>query len=349
MIRIENLYAEAGEFKLININLTIKKGEYFVLLGPTGAGKTVLIECIAGLQESKKGRVILEGTDVTDFLPEKRRVGFLPQDYSLFPHMNVRQNIEFALKISRIPAEEIKRRVDSLIELLQIVPLMDRDIFTLSGGEKQRIALARALVMRPQVVLLDEPLSALDEGLRSFLCKELKRIQKETGSTFIHISHNFEEAIDVADDIGIIHEGKIMQVGKMFDIMQNPANLFVAKFLMMENIFEGKAFNKNGLARVQVGNLNLYSASKKEGEVSAVIRPDNIIISGNGKGHFPENTLTGKVTNISERIGFIKINVDAGIPFVIYSNKRELQEKEIKEGREIRFSFDPSNIHILKD
>ncbi|RKY03149.1 hypothetical protein DRP77_06765, partial [Candidatus Poribacteria bacterium] len=188
MIRVERLNAQAGEFRLKDIDLEIGKGEYFVLLGPTGAGKTFLIECICGLRRIESGRILINGRDVTHLEPAERNLGYVPQDYALFPTMTVFENIAFGLKVRR--ASNVEERVLKVAEMLRITHLLDRYPQGLSGGEKQRVALGRALVIEPDALLLDEPLSALDPATAETLCRELKRVQRETGVTTIHVCHN---------------------------------------------------------------------------------------------------------------------------------------------------------------
>jgi molybdate/tungstate transport system ATP-binding protein len=205
MLRVERLSIRLGEFDLRNISLEVREGEYFVLLGPTGTGKTVLVECIAGLHRPKSGRIFLNGRDITDLPPEERGIGYVPQDYALFPNLTAFENIAFGLRVRKFPEAMVRRKVQELAEWLGITYLLHRLPLTLSGGEKQRVALARALAVEPKVLLLDEPLAAVDEQTRERLCRELKAIQRQTGATFVHVSHNFEETLAVADRIGVMH------------------------------------------------------------------------------------------------------------------------------------------------
>lgn len=349
MIRVENLSIKVGEFDLRNISFSIKEREYFVILGPTGAGKTVLIEGIAGLLKIKQGKVWLNNIDITNFPPEQRGIGYLPQDYCLFPHLNVRQNIEFGLKISGCKASEREKRVDSLSELLKITPILDRSTHNLSGGEKQRVALARALALYPSVLLLDEPLCSLDESLRSFLAGELRRIQQETGSIFIHICHNFDEALDVADKVGIINNGEIIQVGSMREVFRSPDNLFVARFVKMSNIFRGKAVREGEMTSLNIGSLNLFSRKEGEGEVYITIRPEDIHISHNGTVLQEKNSFPGKIISIIDKGAFLQLEIDAGIMLVAYSTLREMEKMGVTKGDKISVSFEPENLHLFKD
>ena len=210
MIDIENLSIDLGEFHLRDISLRIHDGEYMVLLGPTGAGKTVLVECIVGIHRPDTGRILIDGRDATRLYPEERNVGFVPQDYALFPNMTVADNVAYGLKARRLPKAEIAERVERMMRLSEVEHLRARLPLNLSGGEKQRVALGRALATEPRVLLLDEPLAALDENLRSELAAELRRVHQAVRGTFLHVCHSFEEAAEVADRVAIINEGRIV-------------------------------------------------------------------------------------------------------------------------------------------
>lgn len=236
MIQAENLYFRIGEFILNGASLVVKQGEYFVLLGPTGSGKTLLLEAICGLRKLESGRLFINGRNVTDLEPRRRMIGYVPQDYALFPHRPVEGNIRFGLEADKLPNSEIDRRVEAIAEQLKIRHLLSRRIEGLSGGERQQVALGRALVIQPKVLLLDEPVSALDESTRESVCKELKRIQGELGITTIHVCHQLQEAFTVADRAGILREGNFQQIGTMEELTRKPRNRFVAEFMRCGNL-----------------------------------------------------------------------------------------------------------------
>ena len=244
MIRIENLSNNWDTFTLNNISLEIKEGEYFVILGPTGAGKTLLLELIVGLYIPNEGKIFIDEKDITYEVPEKRNLGFLYQDYSLFPHLSVKKNIEYGMKLRNISKNEIDSKIKELSNILKIEHLMHRDTTTLSGGEQQKVALARALAINPKVLLLDEPFSALDENTKSKLISEMKDFHRKEGITFIHVTHSQEEAILLADRIGIMMNGTVVQVGNPDEIFYKPISKEIAKFVKIENIWEGKVIKK---------------------------------------------------------------------------------------------------------
>ena len=233
IFEVENLSYKLGNFKLNNINFKVNQGEYFVLLGQSGSGKTLLLESIAGFNPVD-GKINFEGQDISEFSPENRDVGFVYQDFALFPNLNVRENIMFSSKYKHV--ENPEETLHDLADFLGLVPLLDRDIDNLSGGERQRVAIARALFSKPKILLLDEPLSAIDPTFRNSIMKFLKDIHRKYNLTTIHVTHNFREASYLADRIAIVMNGQIKQIGAAADVLNNPANIEVAKFLGFKNI-----------------------------------------------------------------------------------------------------------------
>ncbi|MEA3226427.1 MAG: ABC transporter ATP-binding protein [Planctomycetota bacterium] len=227
MIRTEEIVFNVGEFELERLSIEIGGGEYFILLGPPGSGKTILLECLCGLKKLTSGRIYIDGRDVTHLEPRLRGIGYVPQDYALFPHLTAEQNIAFGLRVRGRTQEKVAETAD----MLGIRQLLSRSIAGLSGGEKQRVALARALVLQPKILLLDEPVSALDEVTRQEVCMQLLAIQRKLGLTTIHVSHNLEEAFSVADRAAILHQGVLQQVGPMDELLCEPSSEFVAHFM----------------------------------------------------------------------------------------------------------------------
>lgn len=236
MIEIKNLSINIGDFSLKDLNVTIQDKEYFVVLGPSGAGKTVFIECLAGIHKLRKGEIWADRINITRLTPEERGVGYVPQDYVLFPFLNVQENIIFGLKRKNCGKLEIQKRMQTMADLLGISHLLERDIRALSGGEKQRVALARALAPMPRLLLMDEPLSSLDVQTSKYLRLELRRIHQELGVTTIHITHNHMEAEELADRLAIMSQGRIEQVGKPQEIFFSPATPAVSNFIGSLNI-----------------------------------------------------------------------------------------------------------------
>jgi len=270
MIQVKNLYVDLTDFQLKDINLSVDDGVYFIVLGPTGAGKTVLLESIAGLYPVKSGEIWLGGREVTRLEPEKRNMSIVYQDHALFPHLSVKDNIVFGLRLRKQTKQEIEITLDWLTELLGMSHLLQRKPETLSGGERQKVALARALSIKPQVLLLDEPLSALDPESREGVQRELRQIHNRLKVTTIHVTHDFEEAIALGDRIAVLGEGCIKQVGTPEQIFRQPNSEFIARFAMARNIFVGEVIDKgNGTAVFRTEGTELAVVTDLRGKLHA--------------------------------------------------------------------------------
>lgn len=383
MIKIEGLTKKLGNLQLENINLEIFDNEYFVILGPTATGKTVLLEMIAGLIPPERGEVYFNKERVTDVPPEARQVGMVYQDYCLFPHLNVRQNICFGLTNRGEKREKIEAAFDEIVQRFEISYLAERKVHNLSGGEQQRVAIARALITEPQILLLDEPLSALDPETKVAFQARLKQIHATANTTTIHVTHDFNEAIALADRIAIMQEGKIVQVGTPEEIFQHPATSFVAKFVGARNIFQGEAFVQGDIATVRVQECLTIKAQLQENAkqlltramvevtrskeitdttdykdgkdhkdkgpfpmpVSLVIRPEDIFLSKEAMAE--GNSFLGKVTGIWDRFSLTEVTVDIGIALTVYLTRQYLAELRINVGAEIYVGCKPSAVHLL--
>ena len=346
LVEVRGLSIRLGEFAVHEADLDIARGEYFVLLGPTGAGKTVLLECVAGLYRPDKGDVIVDGERVNDTAPERRGLGYLPQDYALFPHLTVAQNIGFGMRIRRKPRAEIERKVEQLAELLGITHLLHRTPVHLSGGEQQRTALARALAIEPKVLLLDEPLSALDEQTRETLCVELKRVHTELKTTTVHVSHNFEETLAVADRIGIISDGRMRQVGTTEEVFHRPASEFVARFVRSENIWRGQGQRGSGGLYVSVGLLSLKAAEGPEGEVFLTVRPEEVEIAAPFSSDLP-NMVRGPIARVVDRGPLVRVDVAGAVDMVGLVPRRAWQASGLQVGEMACAWFDPQAPHVF--
>jgi len=346
LIQVRGVSLRLGDFAVRDADLDVPEGEYFVLLGPTGAGKTVLLECIAGLHRPEKGDVYVDGERVNDAPPELRGLGYLPQDYALFPHLTVGRNIAFGMRIRRKPRAEIERRVQELAELLGITHLLHRTTTTLSGGEQQRCALARALAIEPKVLLLDEPLSALDEQTREGLCVELRRVHEELGTTTLHVSHNFEETLAVADKIGVIHQGRIRQVGTPEEVFRQPNSEFVARFVRCENVLRGRARAGGRGLLVRVGEAEFEVEEGPEGEVFLTVRPEEVLVTA-GPGPEAANRQVGRVVRVVDKGALMRVEVEAGVTLVALVGRRAFQGSGLAVGETAAVSFDPGAAHVF--
>lgn len=260
MLRLRDIRVTLGDFRLNNISLHVKNGEYMVLLGPTGTGKTVLLETIAGMHRIESGSIFIHGEDAARLPPEKRNLGVVYQDYALFPHLTVRKNIAFGLQLRGETRRKTGEAVKKMADFLDIGAILDRRPANLSGGERQRVALARALLLEPYALLLDEPLSALDRASRDRLRRELKRIYREIGVTIVHITHDLTEAFFLADHLAIIKDGSILQEGIPEAVLKRPLNRIVAELLGIENMIPGTMGEDGGfLSRLGLLDVPLPS------------------------------------------------------------------------------------------
>ena len=349
MIKIEDLSRDwKEEFKLTSIELQVEDGEYFVILGPSGSGKTMLLETIAGMWDPDSGKIYMDNKDVTHLPPEQRGVGFVYQDYMLFPHKTVFENIAFGLKLRKVSKKEIKTKVDEMMNLFGISFLANRLPRTLSGGEQQRTALARALIIYPKVLLLDEPLSALDKKTSDELIKQLKEVHRKFDITIIHVTHNFDEALMLADRIAIMKNGTISQVGDSVEIFRHPADKFVADFVGVENIIKGVA--RRGAEKITIvntGNILVYSAEQKTGDVHLTIRPEDITLSREKVITSARNAFEGKIREITENGALIKLTVDVGEPLVVFLTHKSFLDLELNIGKTVWAEFKATAVHMF--
>ena len=343
MIRLEGINVRLLDFHLKSVDLEVEENEFFMLMGPTGAGKTVLLEAIAGLIPVDTGKIFIGGRDVTGLPPEKREVGLVYQDHALFPHLNVQENITYGLRFHGIPREEGKKRLSRLTQLLNLDHLLRRLPLNLSGGEKQRVALARALIVRPRLLLLDEPLSALDPNFREEIRNALKSLHKNTDTTFLMVTHDFGEALALADRGGVIDHGAIEQVGAIHEIFQRPCSCSVADFVGMKNLFE--ATFQDGVAEVSGIKIRLSQAPETHHRYVA-IRPEDITVKKSRLPSTHPNTFPAVVTGISSQGFTYEVHLKAGaVTFKALVTKKSLVNKEIREGLEVFISFDPVSVH----
>ena len=347
MIRIENVSKDLGEFKLDDATLNIDEGEYFIILGPTGAGKTILIETIAGIYRPDSGRVFLNGADVTNVLPKDRQISMVYQDYMLFPHLTVAGNIGFGLRQKKIAKSEIKAKVNEIAELLGVSRLLSRYPGTLSGGEKQRIAIARAVVTEPKVLLLDEPLSALDSRTTGRLRAELARIHKLTGTTTIHVTHSFEEAFALGDRIAVMCGGRIIQVGAPDEVFRKPNSEFIADFVGVENLFRGRSVVHDDISEVHVDGISVVSSTVKSGDVSISVRPEDILISKREIETSARNSFYGEIVDAKNMGAIVRLVVDVGVFFVVALTKQSYEEMGLARGTQVCIVFKASAVHLF--
>ena len=327
-----------GTRVLSNIDLYVRRKEFVTLLGPSGCGKTTTLRIIGGFEYPTEGTVLFEGRDITDLPPYKRRVNTVFQKYALFPHLNVQENIAFGLKIAKVPRDEIKRRVERMLDLVNLSGYGKRSVDQLSGGQQQRIAIARALVNEPEVLLLDEPLGALDLKLRKEMQLELKSMQQRLGITFIYVTHDQEEALTMSDTVVVMRDGHILQIGDPKRIYDEPVNAFVADFIGESNILRGTMV-RDELVHFSGNDFPCVDSGFGENApVDVVVRPEDIMLVGEDIGQ-----ISGVVKSVLFKGVHYEMMIDTGeTVFKVHSTVMQPQ------GSRVGITIVPFNIHIMK-
>ncbi|MEE4353414.1 MAG: ABC transporter ATP-binding protein [Desulfatiglans sp.] len=345
MIAIRELNIDLRSFQMRDINIDIAENEFFILMGPTGAGKTVLLEAIAGLVPIKSGTIYAGEREISGLPPEKRGVSIVYQDYALFPHLKVIDNIIYSLRFRKIDRSSAQKRLARLLDVLNISHLQHRFPMNLSGGEKQRVALARALMVDPDILLLDEPLSSLDPGLREELRHALKKLHQSSQVTLLMVTHDFSEAISLAGRAAVMNNGRIEQVGDVKEIFQKPVSSFVADFVGMKNIFS-VSFNRS---RALIKDLELElgrEVKKPHGYVA--IRPEDIVISREKLPSNMRNNFGGTVAKVEHQGFYYEINVQVrDVSFKSMVPKNALIDLSLEKGARAYVSFRASNVHVF--
>ena len=323
---------------LKGINLYIRDGEFVTLLGPSGCGKTTMLRIIGGFETADEGDLLFDGAEISALPAYKRPINTVFQKYALFPHLNVYENIAFPLRLKKIPEESIKQRVTEMLRMVALVGFENKDVSTLSGGQQQRVAIARALISHPKVLLLDEPLGALDLKLRKDMQNELKNIQKAVGITFIYVTHDQEEALSMSDTIVVMADGEIQQIGTPTDIYNEPKNAFVADFIGESNIVDGVMLADKSVRMSGHTFECLDGGFGKNEPVDVVVRPEDVDVVAPEKG-----MLTGTVSSVTFKGVHYEIIVDiGGFKWMIQSTDYVAPEQHIG------LFIEPDAIHIMK-
>lgn len=324
-------------FRVVDdLNITIQRGEFVTFLGPSGCGKTTTLRMIAGFDKPTEGELLLNGEDIRDLPPNKRPINTVFQRYALFPHLNVFDNIAFGLKLKKFPKPVIVKKVKKALEMVDLEGFEDRTVQTLSGGQQQRIAIARAIVNEPEILLLDEPLGALDLKMRKEMQLELKSMHEKLGITFIYVTHDQEEALTMSDKIVVMSEGKIQQAGTPEDIYNEPKNAFVADFIGESNIFSGIMTGKYKV-RFCGAEFECVDDVEDGTMIDAVVRPEDVIITPPGKG-----IIKGKVTSVIFKGVHYEITVVSGKNEIVIQST-----KKAELNKEVGLYIEPEGIHIM--
>jgi len=356
-LRLERLSKNFGEFIAVDdVNLHIRRGEFLTILGPSGSGKTTLLMIIAGFLEATTGDIHFDGLSIMSLRPEKRNFGMVFQGYALFPHMTVRQNIAYPLEVRKGARDEIVKRVDEMLELVQLETFGDRLPRQLSGGQQQRVALARALIFDPLVLLLDEPLGALDKKLRSNVQTQLKHLHRKVGKTFVYVTHDQEEALSMSDRVVIMNHGRVVQVGSPQELYERPSTVFASKFIGKSNILRGVVNQVDGnevlyaIADKYFQQLVSNEKFSKNDEIILALRPEKIKIARSKVASNEVNILVGRIIDITYFGSTISVNVetDSVGEFIVEVQAWNNQET-LEEGQKISLTWSPDAAFTVKD
>ncbi|WP_119460935.1 ABC transporter ATP-binding protein [Rhodospirillaceae bacterium SYSU D60014] len=340
------------------LSLDIRENEFFALLGPSGCGKTTLLRMIAGFEQPDVGRILLDGRDITAVRPNRRPINMMFQSYALFPHLSVYDNIAYGLEMEGVRGAALKQRVDEALAMVRLEEFGRRRPHLLSGGQRQRVALARALIKRPRLLLLDEPLAALDKKLRGQMQLELKRLQHDTGITFLVVTHDQEEALAMADRIALLEAGKIAQLGSPRALYERPASRFVADFIGVMNFFEGRlAALAGGRAEIEVDGLGRLWAETEDldgaavgGPVTLAVRPERVRLSVAPAGAAGQNALSGTVVGVAYLGQDLIVHIGLPgqpAPLVARLGSGSHIADDLVEGAAVRCDWPPNDSRIL--
>jgi ABC-type Fe3+/spermidine/putrescine transport system ATPase subunit len=350
MLTVENISRKFRNFSLENISFSVDDGEYYILLGPSGSGKTILLEILAGLTRADKGKILVDDIDISRVKIQKRPFGIVFQDYSIFPHLTVWKNIAYSLHYLRLTTREIQKRIMSIAEKLELTEHLDRMPTGLSGGELQRVAMARTLVRRPRFLLLDEPLASLDIRLRHDLRRLLKNLNS-AGQTIIHVTHDYEEAILLADMVGVIHQGRMIQTGTATDVFRHPKSEFVARFTGIRNYFRIVLKNEDGKQFGYLENKVKFRmvVERDEGNGYALISSEDILVSNARLESSATNNFMGSIKEINPVPYGFELLIEAEVPLYVRITRESFENLGLGEGKLVWASFKANSIRFVSD
>ena len=348
MLRTERLNKQLGGFSLREISLEISPGDYYVLLGRSGAGKTQLLELICGLTTPDSGHIFLDGEEITYKRVQDRGIGLVFQDFALFPHYTVRENIAYPLKIRCLSKENLDHRVEQAAAEMNITHLLSRRPYNLSGGEKQRVALARTLVTDPKVLLLDEPMASVDASLKDSIRRMLRRLNRG-GQTIIHVTHDFGEAISLANRVGVMHNGRIIQEGTPLEVFNHPVNRFVARYAGIKNFFRVTFINSYNTYSGITEKTTKFRLPKADYPASGmlIIGSSEVLLSRQGAPGIEMNNIHGIIDDVVPSATGYEIAINAGDYFYVDITHREMEENNFVTGEKVYVSFHPEALRII--
>jgi molybdopterin-binding protein len=349
MLELKNISKTYPGFKLDDINLQVEEGDYFIIMGPSGAGKTQIFELLAGLVDPDEGNIIDHGTDITNLKIQSRPFGLVFQDYAVFPHLTVRENIAYGIKKKISGKKNIRLKVEEQAKMLEIEHLLDRRPASLSGGELQRVALARTLIRKPKYLLLDEPLASLDVSLREGIRSLLKKINMQ-GQTIIHVTHDYEEALVLANKVAVINQGKIIQSGEAEEVFHKPGSEFVARFTGVKNYFPARLFREEDrqYGELENGMVIRLTTAESEGRGFILLRGEDIYMSLSDTPTSATNKFRGEVLEINPSPFGFEIRIDAGTRFYALITRESVQSLALRPGKEVWISFKAANVRFVR-
>ena len=353
MLRVKNLCKSLGDFALRDVSFDVEEGEYFVVLGASGVGKTVLLEMLVGITPPDAGQVLWNGDDITNARIQRRRFGLVCQNQSLFPHISVYGNIAYGLRARRLPRRDVDEKTRAYADEVGVTALLDRMPGTLSGGEAQRVALGRALATEPRCLLLDEPIASLDIQARGQMRALLRNLHRR-GRTVIHVTHDYEEAISLASRVGIMEQGSVVEVGTPREVFQHPKSEFVARFVGIRNVYKGRLLpadaNAAGTPRFAANGLVFTVLTDAvPGPGCLIVRSEDITLSLGKSDTSAQNSFRGKVMDVvPTRLG-VEIAIDIGVEVAAWATAESVDRLGIQHGKEVWISFKASAARFIED
>jgi molybdopterin-binding protein len=349
MLELKNISKAYHDFKLSEISFNVDDGDYFIILGPSGAGKTQILEILAGLVDPDEGQILADGTDITGLKIQSRPFGLVFQDHAIFPHLSVKDNIAYSIRYKRSEGKPVQLQVEEQALAVEIGHLLDRRPESLSGGELQRVALARTLIRKPKYLLLDEPLASLDVSLRQGLRSLLKKLNSE-GQTIIHVTHDYEEALVLANKVAVVNQGKLIQSGPASDVFHRPGSEFVARFTGIKNYFPARLYREHDrqYGELENGQVLRLTTEEPEGKGFVLLRGEDIFLSLNDLPTSATNQLKGTIVEINPSIFGFEVLVDAGTLFYARITRESLQNLELRTGKEVWISFKATNVRFVR-
>lgn len=349
MLQLKNIHTLLGDFSLKDINLDIQRGDYFILLGVSGAGKSIILETIAGLLTPDSGSIILDGEDITRKKIQQRSIGIVFQDHAVFPHMTVYNNIVYSLHGKNLSSTDKEDRIKTIAAQMNIGSLLNRQPATLSGGELQRVALARTLVQQPKILLLDEPLAAMDVQLKSELRSLLRQINRN-GQTIIHVSHNYEEAVSLGNKIAVIHNGTILQQGGIEDVLQNPVSEFVAHFTGAKNFYPVTHLTTDSAGEYKLNSeVKVRIETQNHSEKGFImLRNEDITLTDRHLHNSDYNSLKGEIIELVKLPCGVEALINVGVPVYVTVPHENVKQMELKEKSVVWVNFRITSVRFLR-